>query len=101
MHKELTASHRIQVKSVAVLVRAYMNSDEEDLTVFYLAVRILEVHLTCPETLNFSAGKGHAAFKPFVDEIIVKGLSVLGYYLDSLLYCHMSSLFKASKTGLR
>ena len=50
-----------------------MHADEEDLTVFYLTIRVFEVHLPCTKALDLCAGKSNAAFKPLVYEIIVKG----------------------------
>ncbi len=83
VHKELTVAQGIAVKNVALLVGADVYSRGEDLAALYLAIGVLEVHLTFPQALYLRAEKLDTRLVFLIHEIIVVRLFVLCDYFSS------------------
>ena len=66
-----------------------MYADDEDLTVFYRAVAVLQVDLALTDTLYFGTGETDAALVFFFYEIVVESLAVVSDYLYSFNNCHI------------
>src|SRR4030067_3112621 len=71
----------VLLEAVGLAVRAYVRVKEEYLPVFYARVAVLQVGLAGPEGFDLCASEHDACFKGLFDEVVVKGLFVLRYYV--------------------
>jgi len=97
VHKKLATAQGVTVEDIAVLVGAYMHTDNEKLAVLDVAVGVLEVDTSCANALDLGTEKLDASLIFFLNEIVVVRLFVLRCDLDSAVFvrheCSSSLLF--------
>ena len=91
MHQEPARADGVFIEDVAVLVRAYVHSAHEQLSVLYRAKGVLEIHVACADGLDLGSCKLYARFKPLQHEVLVECFAVAGYFLHAELFRGHSS----------
>ena len=99
VHQQSSLAKGIAIEDVAVLVRRDVHTDDEQLTVLNVDIRVLQIHVARANAFDLGAEKLDARFIPFVHEIIVISLFVLGNYFVARLFIsqngHLLFIFAA------
>ena len=85
MHKEAAIPQGLAVEDIAVLVGADVNADGVELTVYHLAVGVLEVDPATADALDLGAVELDPGLVFFVDEVVMPGFFILGDHLNARL----------------
>ena len=92
VQKQLFGPERIPVKNITLFIRADMHSFNPYLVLTYLCPAFLQVYSALSDAFNLSSEKSDAAFKFFLNKIIMKSFAVLGDCFNSLLMRHFHIL---------
>ena len=65
-----------------------MHAAHQQLAIFHDREALFQVHASLTHALDFRAVQLHAAFQPFLDEVIVERLFILCHGLDALCPRH-------------
>ena len=89
MHQKSARSQRVDIVPVALLVRRYMHACHDEFALArYLGITLLDAHTALADGLDLSPCEHDARLITLLDEIVVKGLLVIRYYLSSFSLTH-------------
>ncbi len=76
VHEKLFRAKSVPIEDIPLFVRTYMHAFEEKLAIFDNAIRILKIHSTGTNRLDFRTEKSNASLESLMNEIIMPSLTI-------------------------